>query len=72
MDVYLNPLLKMPPEMSKIAIYFCFFPYFMITQNTSFVVLQQEKVLFFRIQANFVLHGRLEKRYLTFEELLLM
>ena len=39
MDVNLNTLLKMPPEMSKIAIYF-FFLYFMLTKNTSIWVLQ--------------------------------
>ena len=38
---------------------------YMITQNTSFGVLQLEKVLFFRFQTKFVLHGTLEKRYFS-------
>ena len=59
MDVNLNALLKMPPEMSKIAFYFCFFPQ---TQAFEF---DNKRRYYFCFLTNFVLHGTLEKRYFS-------
>ena len=72
MDVNLNSLLKMPPEMSKIAIYFCFS---LVHAHT------KQKLLSFTIREGTILsllnnfyitwHTR-EKDILAFGELLVM